>query len=1542
MTYRTPYHPRLSMLALAVGLACSQHALAETYNWTGAVSSDWTNAGNWQWGSGSQPGPADKASIDSITPHATELGSSVTTSINELVVGGGNTGTLDIFGTLTTNYALIGNSAGAVGTVTVSGSGLLNIGASGLVLGNEGVGTLTVESGAFASSTGTVYLGAASGGSGTLNIDTGGGFDAGTSMMLIGYGGSGAVSITEGTLESNGALLGAASGSDGTVTVDGANSSWTNDGSLIVGSSGAGQLDVLNGASVTTQEAVLAAAAASGVTVSGAGSELDIDGAFYVGIGGNATLHIADGGTVWSDATVVARHASSVSEVTVTGTGSSWNTGDLLLGGDPGDPSSFGGTATLEVLDGASVSTAGARLGGVANGSGTVTIDDATWTSSGLLSIGYAGSGSFTVQNGALANTNGGLIVGHLAGSVGIGSVTGVGSSLNNTGNLYIGNEGDGTLTIADGASASSTGTVYLGAASGGSGTLNIDTGGSFDAGTSTMLIGYGGSGAVNITEGTLESDGAVLGAGSGSDGTVTVDGANSSWTNNGSLTVGSSGTGQLDVLNGASVTTQQTVLAAAAASSLTVSGAGSELDIDGAFYVGIGGNATLNIADGGSVSSGATVVARHASSVSEVTVTGTGSSWTTAGLLLGGDPGDPSSLGGTATLEVLDGASISTGQALLGGVADGSGSVTVDDASWTASDRISVGYGGEGSLTVQNGATVSSTGGLIGHLAGSSGTVSVSGAGSSWDNSGVLYVGNEGDGSLSITQGGSVTSTDGYVGVATGASGSLTIAGSGSEWINSGDLLVGQQGGATGTVNISGGGRLESLQGILGDLVGASGSLIVTGSGSTWTTSSDLNVGRFGSGSLVVTDGAQAQGGRVYVANESGSAGTVLISGAGSSLGSDAALHVGTAGNGTLTVTDGGTVSAVTRLNIATQSGSVGVLNFGAAAGASAGVAGEIDSPMIVFGAGTGTLNLNYLGDYALAADISGVGSIRQWAGNTTLSGNSSAFAGTTEVSGGTLTVNGSLGGSLLIDSGATLSGSGSVGTTTVSAGGVIAPNAPGSTLTVNGNFTLESGALYVVQASNTAADRITVNGNAALAGDLSIQAASSEYNARVRYTILSATGLVSGNFDSIASDFAFVTPVVSYTSDEVYLTLNPNGVGYADVSRTSNQASVANVLNAAALNSATSEAFNQVLLRIDTLSAGQAQTAFESMSGRAHLGLSSLGLLSSTLQNVGRFSFASGGVSGGSGFSGLSDGALMVAANEARDTMTDVSGGLGLSLRPVRQRLLWAQAVGGHGNARSDGNAPGYKSNSGGVLMGADMEVSQHLALGVAYQFSDTRLKYDSLGDTAAAQGHQLSVYGRYAMDDWRIKAIAGYGWNNYDTHRDIIIGNDVTRARAKYDGRELGVFLEAAYRIEQGTYAIEPVLSVQNVVLHQDGFQEKGAGVLGLSAGSRTSRSLVSMLGGRLQRALGDAGLTGEVRAFWSRQWADRGSDVDLAFQGVPGATYRVSGLKQERDSAVIGFGVAGNPTAPLTLQLDYNLGVDKRETQHTLIAGLKYRW
>ena len=99
----------------------------------------------------------------------------------------------------------------------------------------------------------------------------------------------------------------------------------------------------------------------------------------------------------------------------------------------------------------------------------------------------------------------------------------------------------------------------------------------------------------------------------------------------------------------------------------------------------------------------------------------------------------------------------------------------------------------------------------------------------------------------------------------------------------------------------------------------------------------------------------------------------------------------------------------------------------------------------------------------------------IKEGSGSLTLSGTNTYTGGTT-INAGTLVVNGSISNSAVtVNSGATLAGTGAVGATTISSGGIFGPgNSPG-TITVTENLAFQSGALYLVQINPSTASSVS-----------------------------------------------------------------------------------------------------------------------------------------------------------------------------------------------------------------------------------------------------------------------------------------------------------------------------------------------------------------------------------------------------------------------------------------------------------------------------------
>jgi T5SS/PEP-CTERM-associated repeat protein len=195
----------------------------------------------------------------------------------ELIVGRLGSGTIDVSNGADVNVssgsgdAVLGEYAGSQGNVDVSGSGsTLNIGGT-LIIGGGGSGALSVNGGA--------------------TLHTGG-------RLTIGGGVSGALNVTSGgdVVADADSYVGPIGGSSGVVTVDGAGSTWSVAGFLYLRNEGDAQLNISNGGQVTSGNAYIGdvPGTSAGASINGGGSKFTTT--FSLSVSG--TMNVENNGAV--------------------------------------------------------------------------------------------------------------------------------------------------------------------------------------------------------------------------------------------------------------------------------------------------------------------------------------------------------------------------------------------------------------------------------------------------------------------------------------------------------------------------------------------------------------------------------------------------------------------------------------------------------------------------------------------------------------------------------------------------------------------------------------------------------------------------------------------------------------------------------------------------------------------------------------------------------------------------------------------------------------------------------------------------------------------------------------------------------------------------------------------------------------------------------------------------------------------------------------------------------------------------------------------
>ncbi len=538
---------------------------------------------------------------------------SVLSSTDEVDVGvHGNSGTVTVTNNATANFSFLelGESGSATGTLNIGNGATVTIGE--LYLANNFCTTANVNINA----------------GGTLAIDGDGGISVGD--------GSYSFRINGGTLQVFDVGLTTciditlACGNIATIDTNGLDSSLYGvlSGSGVLQKAGAGNLTLTNVETYTGGTNVL-----GGTLIVDGGTINHANGDLYVGNATETAAFVAqNNATVTVAEFSMGNPVGSYDTATINTSTLYVENGALIVG--------VHGTANLTANNGSTINLDSAGNHGVslyvgehssANGTVTITDSGTTLNSNGSIIVGFHGTGSFTLANGAQVNVNGddvasnGFVLGVLG--TGIANITGAGSNLTvNAGALAVGYLNDGTMNISDGAKVKTYGvnhggaTVELGFAANSSLTVTNAT---LSTHNGSIMVGDAGNATLTVDAGSVYSHGTdgnnslIVGNEEGSSGNVFIglngDGAHyNSFA--GALVVGNSGVGNLTIDSNADLKSYGTDSANHAL--LIGNGADSTGFVDVLGYMGIRngnvtvgnfGNGTLTVDNGGyaSVSNG-------------------------------------------------------------------------------------------------------------------------------------------------------------------------------------------------------------------------------------------------------------------------------------------------------------------------------------------------------------------------------------------------------------------------------------------------------------------------------------------------------------------------------------------------------------------------------------------------------------------------------------------------------------------------------------------------------------------------------------------------------------------------------------------------------------------------------------------------------------------------------------------------------------------------------------------------------------------------
>ncbi|WP_353646726.1 autotransporter domain-containing protein [Mesorhizobium sp. WSM2239] len=517
--------------------------------------------------------------------------------------------------------------------------------------------------------------------------------------------------------------------------------------------------------------------------------------------------------------------------------------------------------------------------------------------------------------------------------------------------------------------------------------------------------------------------------------------------------------------------------------------------------------------------------------------------------------------------------------------------------------------------------------------------------------------------------------------------------------------------------------------------------------------------------------------------------------------------------------------------------------------------------------------------------------------AGRWILDGNSSDFTASGEVTAGELVVDADIAGlDIYVAPDAVLSGTGRVGSLYADEDGIVAPGDNGrGTLRVAGDVDVSQGSILVIglDGDGTPA-RLDAEGIAWIEdGVLEVSVSPQGLSQVPSGVFLSAGGGVDGRFGSVWDDIPDLDVVPIHTPNDVSLGITKG---------------------------AANGTFSNKDVYPETLSALLETDLSFIRSLRSH---GRQDLAGATAAAVAPLAFAKEAGASGSG-------AEVGSANLANAPRAWIDG----------------MASGIEVDASDDSN--GFDARTRGLVAGLDIASAVGggvLVLGIAGGY--THVDVDVGASGADVDIGRIGLYAGWEGGPWGLTGALAYGRAGIDTSRAFDISGWAATSDTSAD--LFSGSLAASYNLAPGLglgpqTVLAPQATLDLASIHRDGFDESGAGILGLSGDDESaSRGLAGI--GVLLRTRFETGAgwsaSPEASIAYQRGFGDRSVESQLAI-ALAGASFNETAAATARDRLAVGAGVSFKSGGALLATVRYDGAFGSGLNSQTGSVGLMYRF
>lgn len=377
----------------------------------------------------------------------------------------------------------------------------------------------------------------------------------------------------------------------------------------------------------------------------------------------------------------------------------------------------------------------------------------------------------------------------------------------------------------------------------------------------------------------------------------------------------------------------------------------------------------------------------------------------------------------------------------------------------------------------------------------------------------------------------------------------------------------------------------------------------------------------------------------------------------------------------------------------------------------------------------------------------------------------------------------------------------------------------------TVTGNYTQASGAVFKINlpSATSGYGRLAVTGNASIANgsvvNVNVVGSPVITNGAVVQGVISAQGKLSVDPTAITvtdnSALYDFTASTSRDAQDLDLVAKANSAGIS-------QSVLDNHMNVA------TGAANSLQQIFNSGSFGAMQPVFDRLST-----MNSAQVASAVTQTL-------PAVTGATSQAGMN---ALHSMNKIIQSRNESNHGLS-SGDATPDRFLWVRAFGDQGSQNDLDGVSGFKSDTGGVVFGGDLPVSEHMRAGGAFTYADSSIRSTSSDAPShvSVNTFELVGYASYNLNPLTdINYQLDIGRNDATSHRTI--GFMGSTATADFSSMDVHTSVGIGHTLALGqTTTATPSVRLDYTYMRTQGYTESGAGPLDLNVDASSYRELV----------------------------------------------------------------------------------------------------